>query len=58
MSASQALNEHTVPLRRADGLVAKSKQDSAFTGIVVGVALSLPIWAAIMAVGEMVPRWL
>ena len=58
MSASQALNERTVPLRCADGLVAKSKQGSAFTGIVVGVALSLPIWAAIMAVGEMAPRWL
>ena len=58
MSAALTSDERTFPLHKADGLTLEMESSTAITGIVIGVVISLPLWAAIVAIGEMVLRWL
>ena len=57
MNAIQTFKESTELLHTADGLVTRFKDDTAFKGIVIGIAVSLPIWAAITLGGELVFGW-
>ena len=58
VSAALTSDERTFPLHKADGLTLEMESSTAITGIVIGVVISLPLWAAIVAIGEMVLRWL
>ncbi len=57
MNAAQAFAKPAMSLHTADGKVTGFREDSAFKGVIVAVALSLPIWAAIVASGQMVVSW-
>jgi hypothetical protein len=57
MNAVQTFSERMLPLHTADQPALKLETHTALTSVVVGAAISLPLWAAIVASGEMVLRW-
>ena len=57
MSAAQTLDRTMLRLHSAVAAVPKVEGDDAFRGIVIGVAISLPVWAIIAAVGEAALSW-
>ncbi len=58
MNAAQTFGERALPLHTADRPTLKLERNTALTGVVVGAAMSLPLWAAIVASGKLVLRWL
>jgi hypothetical protein len=57
MSAAQTLDERALPLHKAHSPALKLENNTAISGIVVGIAISLPLWAAIVTIGIVVLRW-
>ena len=58
MSASLTFDQRALPLPKANSPALKHENNSAVAGIAVGIALGLPLWAAIGAIGEMVLKGL
>ena len=56
MSAAQTFDERSLPLHKAHSPALKLENNTAISGIVVGIAIGLPLWAAIVAIGIVVLR--
>ena len=56
MSDVQTFAGRVLPQQAADRPALKREEISALSGIVIGMMISLPLWAAILAGGDVVLR--